>query len=213
MSRRAVLFGAIALALAGCGEDADTSGTEVSDFDVDSALLDRHVPATAVVPDDAPESNRSMLVFLHGRSNDNRGNLDPELFDTIRALGDRAPVIVFPDGEKDKYWHDRASGRWGSYVLDEVIPQAAKRFDVDPKRVAIGGISMGGFGALDIASRSKRRFCAAGGHSPALWRSAGETAPGAFDNAGDFARQRRDRQCRPAHAPARLARRRDGRSV
>jgi hypothetical protein len=32
------------------------------------------------------------------------------------------------------------------------------------------------------------RFCAAGGHSPALWRSAGETAPGAFDDAADFGR-------------------------
>ena len=32
------------------------------------------------------------------------------------------------------------------------------------------------------------RFCAVGGHSPALWESADQTAPGAFDDAEDFAR-------------------------
>jgi len=33
-----------------------------------------------------------------------------------------------------------------------------------------------------------RRFCAVGGHSPALWRTGGETPAGAFDDAEDFAR-------------------------
>ncbi len=47
---------------------------------------------------------------------------------------------------------------------------------------------MGGFGAFDIARHHPTRFCAVGGHSPALWRRGGETAPGAFDDAQDFAR-------------------------
>ncbi len=47
---------------------------------------------------------------------------------------------------------------------------------------------MGGFGAYDLARLYPRRFCAVGGHSPALWRTGGETAPGAFDDAEDFAR-------------------------
>ena len=47
---------------------------------------------------------------------------------------------------------------------------------------------MGGFGAYDLALHHPRRFCAVGGHSPALWFEAGETAPGAFENAADFAR-------------------------
>jgi S-formylglutathione hydrolase FrmB len=47
---------------------------------------------------------------------------------------------------------------------------------------------MGGFGALDLARANPGRFCAAGGHSPAIWTDAGRTAPGAFDDAADFAR-------------------------
>jgi S-formylglutathione hydrolase FrmB len=97
-------------------------------------------------------------------------------------------VVAFPDGGDSSYWHDRDGGDWGQYVVDEVIPQVAHRFGADPDRVAIGGISMGGFGAYDIARLHPDRFCAVGGHSPALWRSAGETAPGAFDDAEDFAR-------------------------
>jgi S-formylglutathione hydrolase FrmB len=54
-------------------------------------------------------------------------------------------------------------------------------------RVAIGGISMGGYGALLLGSRD-RRFCAVGVQSPALWLSPGETAPGAFDSAQDYER-------------------------
>src|SRR5918997_359450 len=64
------------------------------------------------------------------------------------------------------------------------IPAGLGRLGADRRRIAIGGISMGGFGALHLATR--RRFCAVGGHSPALWLSGGETPPGAFDDAADF---------------------------
>jgi hypothetical protein len=58
----------------------------------------------------------------------------------------------------------------------------------DPKRVAIGGISMGLFGAYAIARLRPQRFCAVGGHSAAVWLRGGDSAAGAFDDAEDFAR-------------------------
>src|SRR5262249_20274937 len=48
--------------------------------------------------------------------------------------------------------------------------------------------SMGGFGAFDLALHYPGRFCAVGGHSPAIWQTGAETAPGAFDDAEDFER-------------------------
>ena len=57
---------------------------------------------------------------------------------------------------------------------------------------------MGGFGAYDLALQHPGRFCAVGGHSPALWFEGGETAPGAFDDAADFERNDVDR-----HGPGR----------
>ena len=72
--------------------------------------------------------------------------------------------------------------------MREVIPQVTRLHNTDPSRIAIGGISMGGFGAYDLARLHPDRFCAVGGHSPALWFDGGETAPGAFDDAEDFDR-------------------------
>jgi S-formylglutathione hydrolase FrmB len=71
-------------------------------------------------------------------------------------------------------------------VLREAIPAGTAR--THARRVAIGGISMGGYGALLLGSRSARRFCAVGAQSPALWLSAGETAPSTFDDAEDYER-------------------------
>jgi S-formylglutathione hydrolase FrmB len=69
-----------------------------------------------------------------------------------------------------------------------VIPTAIRDLHANGRRVAIGGISMGGFGAYAIARMDPARFCAVGGHSAAIFPSAALTAPGAFDDEADFAR-------------------------
>jgi S-formylglutathione hydrolase FrmB len=106
----------------------------------------------------------------------------------IDDAGNRAPVIVLANGGSDSYWHDRASGRWGTSVVRELTPRAARLLGADPTRVAIGGVSMGGFGALDLARLWPGRFCAVGAHSAAVWPTASQTNPVAFDDAEDFAR-------------------------
>jgi len=77
---------------------------------------------------------------------------------------------------------------WSSYVLNEVIPKALTVLGANPRRVAIGGISMGGYGAYALARLEPGRFCAIGGHSPAIWFAYRNAEKGAFDNASDFAR-------------------------
>jgi len=130
-----------------------------------------------------------LVVLLHGRGARPDDFLqDGKLQKALRALGKKAPNVVIPSCTEACYWHDRRDGAWGAYVLRNVIPAAIRRLHANPGRVAIGGISMGGFGALDLARIAPRRFCAVAGHSAALWRTGGETAPGAFDDAEDFAR-------------------------
>jgi S-formylglutathione hydrolase FrmB len=180
---------ALVLAVSGCGGGASDppAGLRVQGLTVDSRAVHRKMAVKVVLPASNPRG-RPLLVFLHGRGDDENSYLHGPLFDALKALGARAPIVAFPDGADDKYWHDRAGGAWGTYVIREVIPQVARRYGADRRRVAIGGISMGGFGALDLARLHPGRFCAVGGHSPALWRTGSETAPGAFDNAADFAR-------------------------
>jgi poly(3-hydroxybutyrate) depolymerase len=168
--------------------DVDRHGAQVAKLEIDSKAVGQRLPVTVVVPADRPDGKRPLLVFLHGRSGDNNSELDDAFFSALASLGEDAPLVAFPYGGLDSYWHNRDDGDWGRYVTGEVIPSVVRRFGADPRRVAIGGISMGGFGAYDIARLNPGRFCAVGGHSPALWATGGETAPGAFDDAEDFAR-------------------------
>jgi S-formylglutathione hydrolase FrmB len=191
--RRLLALGALLLALALAGWivfglllSADTAGAEVTAITVDSADVGQSLPTNVVVPDGVDADGAPLLVFLHGRDGDADSYTgDEAMFEALSATRD-APVVAFPDGGDDSYWHDRAGGDWGSYVTDEVIPAVEQRFGTDPDRIAIGGISMGGFGALDLARLHPAAFCAVGGHSPALWTDGGLSAAGAFDDAEDF---------------------------
>ena len=191
--RRILALSALAVFLLGAWAVArhaiwpDRHGASTHHFDVHSRAVGRKLGVSVVVPAGA-SNGRPLLVWLHGR----RGNEDSELrngamYSALAAAAGRAPVIAFPYGGDHSYWHNRRGGAWDRYVVREVIPAVTRRFHTDPKRVAIGGISMGGYGALEIARLHPRRFCAAGGHSPAIWQTGGETAPGAFDDGQDFA--------------------------
>jgi S-formylglutathione hydrolase FrmB len=168
----------------------DRHGAAVARLTIHSDTLGEDQPVNVALPGaQSPDAKRPLLVFLHGKGGTVDSYTDDEaFFEALARLGRRAPIVAFPEDDGDSYWHDRATGNWGTYIVDEVIPEVVRRFDADPIRVAIGGISMGGFGAYDLALRHPGRFCAVGGHSPALWLRAEDTAPGAFDDAEDFER-------------------------
>lgn len=167
--------------------DSNLRGARViDDFLLESDLIGEALPVRIVIPRGAADGRRALLVFLHGRGDNETSYLDDGMFRALARQGGRAPVVAFPRSDPDSYWHDRDSGEWGSYVLDELVPELIERFDIEPERVAIGGISMGGSGALDIARQSPEVFCAVGGHSPAVWTDPGERAPGAYDDEADF---------------------------
>lgn len=168
------------------GPDLAAHGVKRVDFTVRSASVGTR-DEIGLVPNGVPRG-RPLLVLLHGRGTSPSWMLTDQLLGALQKEGKKAPAVALLDGGDDSYWHDRAAGDWGHYVMKEAIPQALKVLHADPKRVAIGGISMGGFGALDLARLYPTRFCAVGGHSPALWRTGGETAAGAFDDAADFSR-------------------------
>lgn len=169
----------LTVALVGCGSSASTH------FTVKSRLVGRSLEQAVILPSGSTKG-RPLLVLLHGRSSTPDDMARESIANAVEELGARAPVVLFANGGNHSYYHDRRDGRWGSYILQEAIPAAVRKFHLDGRRVAIGGFSMGGFGALDLARY--RRFCAVGGHSAAMWRTGGETPAGAFDDAEDFER-------------------------
>ena len=185
--RNGVLVALVVLTagLCGCGSSSSKPETplHISTFELKSKLLGKQLDQLLVTPKGGGKG-RPLLVFLHGYGGTPADTLGGAFVTALRRLGDRAPVVVLPDGQVG-WWHDRDEGRWGSYVLQEVIPAALARSGADKNRVAIGGISMGGFGALNLG-RHGDRFCAVGGHSPAILRA--DDFGFGFDNARDYAR-------------------------
>jgi S-formylglutathione hydrolase FrmB len=185
---RALIVAAVVAAAGGAWRGAEASGdSPVQRLTIRSQAVGRTEHVSVVVPPGGG-AGRFLLVFLHGRGGDERSSLNTAFFAAWKRLGADAPVVAFPDGGTSSYWHDRGSGRWGRYVMREVIPRALAASGADGTRIAIAGISMGGFGAYDLARLHRGRFCSVSGHSPALWTSSGQTAPGAFDDAADFRR-------------------------
>jgi S-formylglutathione hydrolase FrmB len=175
--------------LAPGGEDShEAPHTHLVHLEIQSKAVGRRLGVNVIVPRlPGPPGKRPLLVYLHGRGG-YEGTFNDAVLRGLPLLHGHGPIVAFPAGGVHGYWHNRAEGDWDTYVVDEVIPLVERRFGIDPKRVAIGGISMGGFGAYDIALHHPGMFCAVGGHSPALWFAAGETAPGAFEDEADFER-------------------------
>ena len=198
-----VIAGAIALIGGGRLDAADrgyssTYGARVVDYSLASELPGRRLDEVGIVP--PGDKRRALLVLLHGRHDRTRhssvssSKSGPEsmvsdgLLAALAQLGTRAPIVVLLNGGRHSWYHDRGFGRWASMILDDAIPDAARRFHARPDRIAIGGISMGGYGALHLAALRPHDFCAVGGHSAALYESYSASAPVAFDDAADFAR-------------------------
>jgi dienelactone hydrolase len=136
-----------------------------------------------------------VVLVLHGRGADHRAAFD----DGYLALGryqaaaveaGAAPFVVASIDGGDTYWHPRSNGEDAAAMLtDEFLPLLADR-GLDVSRIGLLGWSMGGYGALRLAGRlGPKRVAAVAAESPALWHHYPDSAPGAFDDAKDFAAQ------------------------
>lgn len=161
---------------------------ELSRFTLASDAVGEDLAVSVLEPKKRSGRPRALLVFLHGAGGTDESSVhDPAVTESLAALGRRAPVVAFPEGRMS-WWRDRSDGDWGRYVVREVIPAMARRFNLDRRRVAIGGISMGGYGAYHLGLRYRGRFCAVGGHSAGLYLDYRDASFGAFDSAADFRR-------------------------
>lgn len=120
----------------------------------------------------------SLVIFLHGsgeRGDDNQKQLVhvAKAFEDEAVRKDYPAFVIFPqmaanntwsNGEYNRETHtidlENQSGNHLAAVMD-VIDMMLEKYSVDPDRVYIGGLSMGGFGTWDALSRWPDRFAAA----------------------------------------------------
>jgi S-formylglutathione hydrolase FrmB len=80
-------------------------------------------------------------------------------------------IVVMPDDGESTYFANWDNGpRWGDYVTDDVVGTIDQRYRTlaNPSDRAIGGLSMGGLGALNLAFQHPDVFGVVGSHSPSV---------------------------------------------
>jgi S-formylglutathione hydrolase FrmB len=139
----------------------------------------------------------AVAVYLHGRWGDETdwvrlGNL-PGTMDSLVATGMSEMIVVMPDGD-DGWWTTWASpsdsaacsraphrtepasdfcvphGRYDDYVAHDVLAYVDSTYRTFARRESrgIGGLSMGGYGAVAIAAKYPDSFAAAVSHGGVL---------------------------------------------
>jgi predicted esterase len=112
-----------------------------------------------------------VILFLHGSGergddlDELRANGVPKLVEGkssifVRALhGDARPNVPYP-GFILVSPQCPAGEWWSAQQLVDVLDETARRYRVDPDRIYVTGLSMGGYGAWELASEFPERFAA-----------------------------------------------------
>jgi enterochelin esterase-like enzyme len=142
-----------------------------------SRALNREMPYFVYLPPGYGQTGQRypVLYMLHGNSGSNEEWLAYGLIDDADALmasgAIRPMVIVLPQGDFS-YWIDLVPDgpAYGVYLVNDLVRHVDTTFLVAPlaRARAIGGLSMGGTGALIAAFRQPDVFGVVGAHSPAL---------------------------------------------
>jgi len=120
-----------------------------------------------------------VVYFLHGLNNDHTswtvdryGNLQNKVEEMILARKIPEIIMVHPKGD-NSFYCNYADGTklYEDFIVQELphFIEANYRAMKDRSHRAIGGTSMGGFGALKIAMRFPDRYSATAGHSPIIF--------------------------------------------
>lgn len=214
MRRDAVLLGLGALPLAGCAVIRDRvrvavkgcvdvpytppAGITMIAGTLHSGHVRRPVSYVLAVGDDVDRHTIDRAIYvLPGRSIVAREvfaglNYGAPFGAVMRAnpILRRTVLVTFDAGES--YFHPRASGEDRlALVTDELPGVVATLTGSRPKREALVGMSMGGYGALLAAEREPARYAAVAVAGPALFPSYEDernSIGDAFDSPADFAR-------------------------
>lgn len=146
------------------------------------AMKSRYVPGRigfcAMLPpsyDAMPGKRFPVLYFLHGLGADQSFLASSGASSVIedawaqKRLGEF--VIITPQGENSFYINSRDGHiLYEDFFIREFVPQMERRFRLAGGRAgrAIGGISMGGYGALRFAFKYPQMFTSVAVHMPAL---------------------------------------------
>ena len=130
---------------------------------------------------DDRERRYPLIYFLHGSGDDDYDSTFVTSFGlpAVLALGEQPDdfefVVVSPQASPGTTWYSGNQPR----VVDALLEEMLDTYLIDPARVYLTGLSMGGFGSWHIASHNPERYAAMASLSGSGYQQA-ETPPANF---------------------------------
>lgn len=186
---------------------AFSSGTfaasEIISDSVDSTSLGEKISMQVYLPDGYEESSEAypVVYMLHGAGSDDsswvdRGGIKVTADALIQRNQMRPSIIVMPTLGPASWYADANSAKAETAFVKDLMPYIEGKYRAQKNRNgrSVAGLSMGGYGALNLSLSNPELFCAAGVLSPAIYdpfppeTSASRKTPqflkdGAFDEA------------------------------
>ena len=172
------LLAPMLLLMAGCNKDQAsppdhprlTPNVTLRDVTFHSTALNRDIPYRAIMPVIVATGQKLQVVYLlHGGGG---GFHDWSNYSDVARFAESGLILVMPEGGSSYYTNavDPPQDRYEDYITVDVISDVESKFPVATGRSnrAIVGLSMGGFGAVNLALRHPDLFVFAGGLSSAI---------------------------------------------
>ena len=140
-------------------------------FSAQNALL-RMISVMVILPEKAGPGPFPVLYLLGGLSDNHtawtrRTSLE-------RYVEGLPLIVVMPDGGRGWYSDSvtEPAGAYEAFIVHDLIGWVERTFQTQAERGGrvVGGLSMGGYGAVKLALKYPEVFCAAASHSGALSR-------------------------------------------
>ena len=168
------------------------ANSEIVSDAMDSDVLKKEIKMKVYLPEGYGDSEKSypVVYMLHGAESDetswvDRGGIKVTADALIQRGQLRPSIIVMPTLGKNSWYIDGNSGQTETALIKDLIPYIEEKYKASSTRQgrSVAGLSMGGYGALNLSLSNPELFCAAGILSPAIYNplppetSASRTAP------------------------------------
>lgn len=135
-----------------------------------SKALQRDMPYRVVMPSDPTSGKKLRTVYLlHGGGG---GFRDWTNYSDVAKYAEDGLILVMPEGNSSYYANaaERPQDRYEDYIVKDLIEDVESKFPAmsSCEGRAIAGVSMGGFGAVNLALHHPQLYAFAGGISAAL---------------------------------------------
>jgi putative tributyrin esterase len=147
-----------------------TPTVALRDVTFHSSSLNRDITYRVILPGSISQHKRLPVIYLlHGGGGSYR---DWSNYSDIARYAEQGFLLVMPEGGNSYYTNsaERPQDKYEDCIVKDLIADVESRFPAIPERQArsIVGVSMGGFGAINIALKHPELYGFAAGLSSAL---------------------------------------------